>query len=519
MNQRMGAASGMGGGRWLPRFSLRSLLLLTAVIACAAATYWAPPPWQKTHVLAGRGVELISGYIGEQPGPLVAWLAYSPDGARVAALYEDAVVEVWDVGAAERIRAVNIASLAQRKKDTRTSDDEVASRLFALTGESFSYNIARDPESWSLAFDGTRLFLKMHVPYVAETSACTLFEIDLMNGQIGHIIGVPCETGAVLPPLETDGKTFASLFYEGLLFHDAKTGEIMRRVKEAFVDSDGREFPAAFGNLGLSPDYRYALKWQRPADYKLPEYLASFRVKAWWDSNTWIEHRRFPFDPNSLYIDLFFIPDSTMFLIWHTKSLLEVWDAETGQLAQKFESIPLPLESLQAQLAGSRILLAFTTKATGDERAYLLDLESGRDLLAHVDHESWGDSLAASWHTLRLFPDGERLLSTDGHITYVHDAARGHFLVVMMNRPDYAVTNGYDHQVPLAIAPDGQSFVTTALMDNSIVIFRRNRPEWWWGSLYLPQTWATAALALALLWSLLRDAARYKSLARTAESR
>jgi len=36
-------------------------------------------------------------------------------------------------------------------------------------------------------------------------------------------------------------------------------------------------------------------------------------------------------------------------------------------------------------------------------------------------------------------------------------------------------------------------------------VFRRRRPEWWWGVFWLKEFWATAAFAALLLWSVLRD--------------
>jgi WD40 repeat protein len=41
--------------------------------------------------------------------------------------------------------------------------------------------------------------------------------------------------------------------------------------------------------------------------------------------------------------------------------------------------------------------------------------------------------------------------------------------------------------------------------DNHISIWRRRRPEWWWGVAWLPEFWLCAAFSGALIWSLYRD--------------
>ena len=53
--------------------------------------------------------------------------------------------------------------------------------------------------------------------------------------------------------------------------------------------------------------------------------------------------------------------------------------------------------------------------------------------------------------------------------------------------------------------------VMICVSSQSMRVFHRRRPEWWWGVFYLKELWLAAVLTLALLWSVRRD---WKGLAR-----
>ena len=63
-----------------------------------------------------------------------------------------------------------------------------------------------------------------------------------------------------------------------------------------------------------------------------------------------------------------------------------------------------------------------------------------------------------------------------------------------------------------AFSPDGYRIVT-ASADYMARVWRRVRPEWWYGVFWLPQFWFAALFAVGFAWSLLRD---YKKLMRQA---
>ena len=60
-------------------------------------------------------------------------------------------------------------------------------------------------------------------------------------------------------------------------------------------------------------------------------------------------------------------------------------------------------------------------------------------------------------------------------------------------------------------SPDGERLVTGG-SESRCLVWRRRRPEWWWGVFWLREFWLTAAFAAIFVWSVVRDRRR---LART----
>jgi len=81
---------------------------------------------------------------------------------------------------------------------------------------------------------------------------------------------------------------------------------------------------------------------------------------------------------------------------------------------------------------------------------------------------------------------------------------------------DYTIAIGGPDDLPLAVlergngvwqggfSPDGERVAITT-DDAGTRIYRRRRPEWWWGIFYLWEFWVTVAFAGVFVWSVVRD--------------
>ena len=109
-----------------------------------------------------------------------------------------------------------------------------------------------------------------------------------------------------------------------------------------------------------------------------------------------------------------------------------------------------------------------------------------------------------------FFPDGERIVhQASGPVIHVRDAATGRFLAEISGKTDEE--NGTFGASPWLLAPDG-SMIVAVYDDSHAAIWRRHRPEWWWGLAWLPEFWVTLVCAVAFGWSVRREfRAKYPS--------
>jgi hypothetical protein len=104
-------------------------------------------------------------------------------------------------------------------------------------------------------------------------------------------------------------------------------------------------------------------------------------------------------------------------------------------------------------------------------------------------------------------PDGTRVAAyyATGDGIEILDSNSGATLAVL------GANNGIGTETPLGFTPlgftpDGESFLTYHFENNRrATIWKRRRPEWWWGVAWLPELWMTAAFTALLCWSLRRD--------------
>jgi len=99
-------------------------------------------------------------------------------------------------------------------------------------------------------------------------------------------------------------------------------------------------------------------------------------------------------------------------------------------------------------------------------------------------------------------PDGVRKATTGFRGTWVVASATDRQLMLLPHSRGMALGDVWG---PLVIfSPDGREIVVGEL-DGTVSIYRRRRPEWWWGVFWLWEFWLTAALAGVFVWSVWRD--------------
>jgi len=220
-----------------------------------------------------------------------------------------------------------------------------------------------------------------------------------------------------------------------------------------------------------------------------------------------------------------------------TSRSLQVWDSRlTERLFRKVapaRGLP-PEATVDISPDGSRV-------AYGDD--------AGGVHVDAIDGEGEGSGLVLGGHEdyalcVRFFPDNELLLTCDGigtASTWYHNgvkasAVTAHILSAFLHSDAIWLSDGrriagtwdvgilifdatvgrvlaivspsYEREVFLrssAISCDGRRIAMTERGDKFITVFRRRRPEWWWGVFYLWEFWLTAAFACLFIWSVITD--------------
>jgi len=168
------------------------------------------------------------------------------------------------------------------------------------------------------------------------------------------------------------------------------------------------------------------------------------------------------------------------FLVPTAPGKARLHDAGTGRMIVELAGFP-PETPLLRDLPGTR----FFTRHPGGGMCRVWDAESGRQM---GSFESYQDRVSA---------DGRRLLvSHNGHLRLL-DARSLKCLFEFVEPFDSFQWESLDGGERL--------FLSAVLERDGISIWRRRRPEWWWGVFWLWEFWLTVAFAGLFVWSVVRD--------------
>ena len=112
-------------------------------------------------------------------------------------------------------------------------------------------------------------------------------------------------------------------------------------------------------------------------------------------------------------------------------------------------------------------------------------------------------TLQCLWKLDEMAPYGVRFLS-DGRRLLV-GATRSPTLVLDVSTA--AILARVSSISLSACTPDGRLLASE--YEGTVTLWRRRRPEWWWGVFWLPEFWLAALLGAAFIASAVRDARRF----------
>jgi hypothetical protein len=163
-----------------------------------------------------------------------------------------------------------------------------------------------------------------------------------------------------------------------------------------------------------------------------------------------------------------------------------IWDAETAEPLQRLEGHTATICSIAWSPDDSLVATGST-----DRTARIWRSDSGECLRVLRGHSAQINGVAFSG-------DGRRLLTGSlDRTARLWDVWTGESIAAVSGKALGQVT-------AVAFSPNGTHFAT-ADCDGCLRIYRRLRPEWWWGIFCMLEFWFSAVFAVALVWSLLAD--------------
>ncbi|HLX64587.1 MAG TPA: hypothetical protein VKX17_25160 [Planctomycetota bacterium] len=132
-------------------------------------------------------------------------------------------------------------------------------------------------------------------------------------------------------------------------------------------------------------------------------------------------------------------------------------------------------------------------------------IQSGELVEQHrTPKDGWSRSVSFSIGGFRwrdqISPDGSRVLRLKGLQIVLEDNVAKRSLEML---PGFEMN---EDTATASFSPDGAQIVAgNWRFRNELFVWKRRRPEYWWGIAWLPEFWLLVILTSAFLWSLLRD--------------
>ncbi len=447
--------------RYFPRFSLRTLLLATMLIAAVWSFLESPEPWKRQYTLTEAK--------GSERAMHITDAGLSPDGKRLLAC-SASEVKLWDVTS-----GVCIQRLALPEKNRQ---DYVHQARFSGSGR------------WVVGIDSTK---KVHV-WDTQTGHLTRTLPYGNTEELAGGMGAPIrmETVRVMPfrmymnphddsmvTLDTDGQLRLWSLPDGEVKLE---GELFGGFLAVHFDNKGVVLLYAGGSSQKPGEPRSLQLWrlgEKNPTLTLPVQGGSVSQGYLSPDGS----RTFAMDRNSVF----------------------AWNLDTGtQIGifedNRFKMITFPFRGLLVSPPLDRVLVLADATVGGSSNVEALVLNAHTmELVSRCRDPE--DTL--EWATFS--PSGDRVLGyTLNWKLHLWDAETGDLLRTF----DPEVGIAFDAERPpfdVGFSPKGDRIFHTQGYVNGLRVYRRSRPEFWYGIAWLWETWAVLIFGIGLTWTVVKD--------------
>jgi WD40 repeat protein/serine/threonine protein kinase len=311
------------------------------------------------------------------------FLAYSPDGKRLAVATVEGAVQLWDTATKQRVNTFNghsgylyMVAFSPDGTQLASAGSDGTVRLWDPTGRREMVPLTRsapDINHLDLGPDGKAL--------LAYVPGKTIQFWDAATGEPrGDPIDKPGWWGGMSSCWTADGKrVFAIDGLKHIQVLDAAAGKVVRTLE---VDAEG------LGAVAVSPDGKWCA-------HAAPGGAVKVR-----DVVTGAESQIQGFD-NQVYY-LVFSPDGSHLLGMDSSSQLKIWDRATGRKLAATRLSDVYVQCVRYSADGKRLAVVGLQHQSGVGEIRVLDAETGRELAALKGHVlTVGDA--------DFSPDGQRL--------------------------------------------------------------------------------------------------------------